>query len=64
MQKNKIPGKVHEHPWKNFGHNRTLSVEAAQQTLAELGFPLSNTYFLLLDADMLLKTDPLSVKMI
>ena len=32
--------------------------QAAQETLAELGFPLSNTYLLLLDADMLLKIEP------
>lgn len=55
MQENKIPGKVHRHAWKNFGHNRTLSAQAAQKTLIGLGFPLLNTYLLLLDADMILR---------
>jgi glycosyltransferase involved in cell wall biosynthesis len=58
MQKNKIPGKVHQHKWKNFGYNRTLSVQAARHMLQELGYPLQHTYFLLLDADMLLEVDP------
>lgn len=55
LAKNKIPGKVHRHTWKNFGHNRSLSAEAAQQTLMDLGFSLPNTYLLLLDADMVLE---------
>lgn len=55
MKKNNIPGKVHRHEWKNFGHNRTLSVQTAQKTLEELGFSLNNTFLLLLDADMLLE---------
>lgn len=57
LRKNKIPGKVHRHAWKNFGHNRTLSAQAAQATLKEFGFSLSNTYLVLLDADMLLEAD-------
>lgn len=57
MKKNKIPGKIHRHDWKNFGHNRTLSAKAAQQTLKELDFPLQDTYLLLLDADMVLEVD-------
>ena len=59
MEKNNIPGKVHSHEWKNFGHNRTLSAKAAVETLKELGFPLEKTYFLLIDADMILKREPL-----
>lgn len=55
MQKNNIPGQVHEHTWKNFSHNRTLSFDSACQTLHHYGFPLENTYMLLLDADMLLQ---------
>lgn len=58
MQKTGIPGKVHHHAWKNFGENRTLSAQAAQETLKELGFPLKNSFLLLLDADMLLEVDP------
>lgn len=55
MKKNNILGKVHQKPWKNFGHNRTLSAELAQKTLKDLGFSLDNTFLLLLDADMLLE---------
>lgn len=58
LKKNNIPGKVHSHPWKNFGHNRTLSLQAAQKTLKDLDFPMAQTYLLLLDADMLLKKGP------
>ncbi len=58
MDEHNIPGKVHQHTWQNFGHNRTLSAKAAQQTLSELGFSLPNTYLLLLDADMLLDISP------
>ena len=57
MQKHTIPGKVHRHIWHNFGHNRTLSAQAAQKTLKELGFSLADTYLLLLDADMLLRVE-------
>jgi glycosyltransferase involved in cell wall biosynthesis len=55
LKKNNIPGKVYQHTWKNFGHNRTLSVQAAQEMLPEIGFSLDKTYLLLLDADMLLE---------
>jgi glycosyltransferase involved in cell wall biosynthesis len=55
MRENNLPGKVHHQVWKNFGHNRTLSVQAAKKTIQQLGFPLSNTYLLLIDADMILE---------
>lgn len=58
LKKHKIPGKVYRHEWKNFGHNRTLSAKMAQQTIRELGFSLSDTYLLLLDADMVLNILP------
>lgn len=58
MQKYSIPGKVYKHEWKNFGHNRTLSAQAAKQMLLDLGFPLENTYLLFVDADMMLQVDP------
>ena len=50
--KNNIPGKVHHQPWKNFGHNRTLSYITARET-----FPDAD-YCLLIDADMCLKILP------
>lgn len=58
MQKNGIPGKVYKNEWKNFGYNRSLSAKLAQQTLESLNFSLSNTWLLLLDADMILETSP------
>lgn len=57
LQRTKIPGKVHKHAWKNFGYNRTLSVQAAQSTLLENGIPLMQTFLLLLDADMILEVN-------
>jgi glycosyltransferase involved in cell wall biosynthesis len=58
LEKNHIPGKVHNDPWKNFGYNRTNSALLAQKTLVDLGFPLERTYLLFLDADMLLEVSP------
>jgi len=58
MQDTGIPGVVHNHEWKNFGHNRTLSAKAARESLISAGFSLENTYLLFLDADMLLKVNP------
>jgi glycosyltransferase involved in cell wall biosynthesis len=52
--------------WKDFGHNRTISVQSAQTYLTKvLNWDLKETYGLLLDADMVfqprtLKTHPLS----
>ena len=39
-------------PWKDFGHNRTISFKNAQTYLKKTGWDLKNTYGLLLDADM------------
>lgn len=57
LKKMNIPGKVHRHEWKNFGHNRTLSANEAKKMLLEFGAFLPNTYLLLLDADMVLNVD-------
>jgi glycosyltransferase involved in cell wall biosynthesis len=38
--------------WKDFGTNRTISVQSAQTYLAKKGWDLKETYGLLLDADM------------
>lgn len=41
-------------PWKNFGHNRTVSFQNAQTYVRdELKWDLKDTYGLLLDADMI-----------
>ena len=44
-----IPGKIIEHPFKNFGHNRDYALKAAKD-MAD--------YLLFLDADMKLVIDP------
>lgn len=50
---------VVQHEWKDFGHNRTLSFEAARRCCVDdLGWSLEETYGLTLDADMRLRGDP------
>lgn len=58
FKRNNILGAVIKHQWKNFGHNRTLSVETAKKFLTEHQFCLAETYLLFLDADMLLQVNP------
>ncbi|MEI8365291.1 MAG: glycosyltransferase [Parachlamydiaceae bacterium] len=58
LREHHIPGKVHHHCWENFGHNRSLSASAAQETLGELSISLPDTYLLLLDADMIFVISP------
>ena len=45
--------------WRDFGHNRTLSFTEAQQYLRDEQFDLSQTYGLLLDADMVFEVGTL-----
>lgn len=49
-----IPIHVVQYTWLNFGHNRTLSYQAAQAYAAEAGFDPKTTYALALDGDMVL----------
>jgi len=58
LKEKKIPGKVVRHEWKNFGVNRSRSIEAAQELLHTLNIPLETTWLLLLDADMVLEVLP------
>ncbi|NUS16700.1 MAG: glycosyltransferase [Streptomyces sp.] len=44
-----IPGRLHEVPWQDFGHNRTLNIRRALGTA---------DYLLLLDADMVVRQEP------
>ena len=48
---------VVEHTWQNFGHNRSLSFKAAVETAKKLGWDLSKSYALAVDADMVLAGD-------
>lgn len=49
-----LPTAIHQQPWRNFGHNRTLSYQAAQAMADQQRWPRATTYALLLDADMVL----------
>lgn len=51
-KQNNIPTTVHQVPFKDFGYNRTLSFQLAEKTYVEA------TYFILLDADMVLEINP------
>jgi len=53
-----VAGRVHRQRWRDFGHNRTRAIQAAQRMLRGLGWDLSRTYLLFLDADMVLEVDP------
>jgi len=47
-----IPSRITYQAWQNFGHNRTLSLQASQEFCKDLGWNPEFTYGLLLDADM------------
>ena len=58
MQGYDIPGEIHYHDWKNFGHNRTLALYAATLALFEKRHDCDRV--LVIDADEMLEvTDPL-----
>jgi glycosyltransferase involved in cell wall biosynthesis len=49
------PVHVVQHEWRNFGHNRTLSIDAARDWVMDvLDWPVDQTWVLALDADMVL----------
>ena len=61
MQEYGIPGEIHHHDWKNFGHNRTLALYAATLALFEKRHNCDKV--LVIDADEKLEvTDPLWYK--
>jgi tetratricopeptide (TPR) repeat protein len=49
------PYKINVEPFKNFGYNRTVSYEKAQEFCKELGWDTGNTYAMAVDADMIIK---------
>jgi len=55
---NRIPAKTYQHPWTNFGTNRTLSFQDAHAFCQQLGWNPARTYALAIDADMELKSEP------
>jgi len=56
------PLRVSHHAWRNFGHNRTLSFEAACAYAEELQWSPGDSYALVLDADMKLQGDPAALR--
>ena len=44
--------KIYEYPWKNFGESRSESFHCCRKYANDLGWDWSNTYALVLDADM------------
>jgi glycosyltransferase involved in cell wall biosynthesis len=50
QNKSKFKGILYNHEWKNFGYNRTLSLDVAKKTGA--------TYILTIDADMIMIVKP------
>lgn len=52
-----LKGKVFSDTWKNFGHNRTLSVQNAQKWLDDQGIDKSTNFLLTIDADMCLLSE-------
>jgi glycosyltransferase involved in cell wall biosynthesis len=55
-------GKVYTDEWKNFGHNRTKSIQNGKHWLTENNIPLHNNYFITIDADMIVVVRPTFVK--
>ena len=53
----RIPARTYQHPWTNFGQNRTLSFQDAQAFCTALGWNPARTYALAIDADMELKVE-------
>ena len=57
-KEHRVPGLLVDDPWKNFGHNRTRAAAATRTFVKEKRWPLENTYFLTVDADMVLVKRP------
>jgi len=62
LQKHSMPGKVYHDEWKNFGYNRTKSVKNGQEWLQTSNFETDFSYFITIDADMIIKIEPTFVK--
>ena len=52
------PFRITVHPFKNFGHNRSVSFDESQKLCKELGWDAEKTYVMAVDADMVLKPSP------
>lgn len=54
LNDNSVKGAVEFKAWKNFGHNRTEVVKGASSYLKSIGAPIDSTWYLTIDADMIL----------
>jgi tetratricopeptide (TPR) repeat protein len=54
----KIPTKVHLEQWKNGRQNRTSAIANGEKALKEWSIPLTDSYFVLLNPEMILKIGP------
>ena len=52
------PFKLSVEPFKNFGYNRSISFQKAQELCNELGWDTDTTYAMAVDADMIIKPSP------
>lgn len=52
------PFKVSVEPFKNFGYNRTVSFQKAQELCKELKWDADTTYAMAVDGDMIIKPSP------
>ncbi len=48
-----IPGIIHTHANKSYAETQVLSIQSAQKTIQNLGFPPTNTYILFLTPDQI-----------
>jgi hypothetical protein len=58
IKENNKKGKVFFNEWKNFGYNRTNSINNAKEYLTEINEDLSNVYLFFIDADMKIVIKP------
>lgn len=54
----KKPFRLETEPFKNFGHNRTVSFQVAQRLCESLSWDPDQTYALAVDADMVIRPQP------
>lgn len=52
---NNIPGEIFYEPWRNFGYNRTNSIENAKKFFKKKDIDMNNIFVLLVDADMIVE---------
>ena len=64
LKNNNIDGEIYNEPWKNFGYNRTNSIENAKKFFTKKNINMENIFVLLVDADMIIEimTDPVTLK--